>query len=405
MICRAHHRSGERCSRAAAAVIVAVLLGVVSAGCGGDDGGGTVVVIVDEAPTPTPTPRVLGTPATGGEAARELAAELVLANVAAILALGPGVPSAATGGGGAAASPLGTAARAVLGGEPAMGDGNVAAVASAQTGSGACPLGGSLVATCTERGSATSLAASFSSCALLDDESGNRVVLTGSAEFVIPRRGICSTGVVPAEVVLTVHAQSLEQAIFDPAGRELTRLMFRGYSEVSEPLGRGCGGPQRRLRFSGEITIYRRSVSTWITIEGHEVRFESRSDGVRCVRRVEVSGPYSVQAASLASDQRVEWLRLALPLDEGAAAVEVEARLETSCAGVIEAVTLEPLVLPIERSCPSAGVLAVTAGGGQSRARATATGGLEHDLDADGTVDVVRLECNASVPAICDLPE
>ncbi len=69
--------------------------------------------------------------------------------------------------------------------------------------------------------------------------------------------------------------------------------------------------------------------------------------------------------------------------------------------GAVTFETITPIVIPpVEDGCPIAGVVKITRGSSTATLTFTSTGGVEIDLDSDGTVDASYPSCD-DVPEIC----
>jgi hypothetical protein len=86
---------------------------------------------------------------------------------------------------------------------------------------------------------------------------------------------------------------------------------------------------------------------------------------------------------------------------DGTRTLDVNGSGDVDCVGEFDIETTDPLVLPPDADCLTAGVVRVGIGGTDSIIGATEGGGLELDYDADGTADDTVNSCNDSELATC----
>jgi len=87
---------------------------------------------------------------------------------------------------------------------------------------------------------------------------------------------------------------------------------------------------------------------------------------------------------------------------DGNTIATINGTIDSTClGGAVTFETIEPIVIPPgEDLCPTAGGIKITRGSSTATLTLTSTGGVEVDLDSDGTVDASYASCD-DVPEVC----
>lgn len=82
--------------------------------------------------------------------------------------------------------------------------------------------------------------------------------------------------------------------------------------------------------------------------------------------------------------------------------LEVNGDANVDCIGPVQIQTMEPIFVPTDAACPTQGAMRVGIAGTNSIIHSTAAGGIDLDLDADGSMDVSYANCDDPAPSSCN---
>jgi hypothetical protein len=99
--------------------------------------------------------------------------------------------------------------------------------------------------------------------------------------------------------------------------------------------------------------------------------------------RVETTSPLTNEAISLSFDLTIT----NTTLSSGVVQSDIDGTVDTACVGEVTIETREPIVTSLGSTCPTGGLVLVSTSEVEALVRYTSGGGLEIDLDADGSVD------------------
>jgi len=267
----------------------------------------------------------------------------------------------------------------------------------------ACPAGGTLDVSCRESGANSALTGVMANCGIPDEDTG--LLLTSSGTFVITvgSRGVCSTGVFPDNVRYTTQFKNFTSRFTDAGGALFADVSLPDFTEVLDPHGQGCGGPNGKFSLSGSFTVTMPHAGIDLSCVASNLSLQVTSSGAPCVLELTANGNLEVSdhsndrhfTASFAGN-RVTFAQGS----EDSVLATLDGSMSLSCVGSVVFQTEIPLSLP-GGGCASDGRLLVTVAGGTGRIDFTAEGGVAFDYDADGTADKVVADCHDASVSQC----
>ena len=284
------------------------------------------------------------------------------------------------------------------------------AVPGVSTGGGAsteaCPNGGAVSASCAESGGNSTITASFSKCAVLDEQTGLLMTSNGKFVAVVSALGVCSNGVIPDNVRISTKFSSFSAVFTDPSsGTEITRVSLPSLTETVEPTGQGCSGPNGTFTLNGSFGVTVHDAGVDLSGTASKLVMQMLSSGAPCVLQLITNG--GVDLKDIGNDRHfsVSFANTGATLQEGpdgSMLGSLNGYLKASCVGEMTLTTDEPLGLP-GGGCAEDGRLAVVfTDGSHGRIWFTAGGGLAFDYDDDGTLDRQVLDCRAASVSQCE---
>jgi len=272
-----------------------------------------------------------------------------------------------------------------------------------------CEDGGKVGATCDAGQKASRVRASFSGCAF-------EIASVGSAELdgvfaaTIVDPSYCSTGKTDAMTAIDARFTDFTAVIAGEDGS--TRRLRLDLFQSATPSGDGCAIDGEELTdgdllVDGRVTIQSDDPPIDLVVRADELRYELVSGGDPCQAALTVNGRTRVEdrIRERTYDQTYEDLVITLAEDAGGGGcVTVDGAVENAClGGRVVYRTVDPVCFDDVGECPLSGVLEVTPPGGVApgRIRFTPGGGVEIDVEGDGTIDRTLASCRDADRSLC----
>lgn len=269
-----------------------------------------------------------------------------------------------------------------------------------------CEHGGTISGSCSESGGNSTLNASLSKCALLDDVTGLLMTASGKVVIVVAARGVCSSGVIPDNVRVSTKFTSFSAVFTDLySGAEITRVSLPNFTETIDPSGQGCLGPDGTFTLNGSFTVTLPEVDVSFTGTANKLAMQTASSGAPCVLQLIANGGVDLKDNNSGRHFSESFANTGATLQEGpddSLLGSLNGSLNASCVGEMTLTTDEPIALP-SGGCAQDGRLSVAfADGTHGRILFTAGGGLAFDYDDDGTPDRQVTDCRDASVSQCN---
>ena len=258
-----------------------------------------------------------------------------------------------------------------------------------------CPGGGTIDATCAERGGRTTVAARSTDCVLIDERRGVREIVSGALEVSIEAPGVCQSGEVPPAAPRTLRYRHFRATVYDgPVVIESFAAPL--LTQRIEPSARGCADVGH-VALDGRLLVARTNAVD-VTLDAHGLELALTAGGVPCFRQVEARGRLDVfdHVSGRQFAAALRGLRVSFEAGSVALVAALDGAATLDCIGEIVYATEVPL--SIAGPCASAGTIHITLPSGSTARTRSGAGGVEFDYDGDGNTDRFAASCSRSVP-------
>ena len=220
----------------------------------------------------------------------------------------------------------------------------------------------------------------------------------------------CSTGETDETTAVDARFSDFTAVVNGDDGS--TRRLRLDLFQSARPSGTGCIIDDEELAdgdllVDGRVTIESDDPPIDLVIRADELRYELVSGGDPCEATLTVNGRTRVEdrIRDRTYDQTYDNLVLGLAEDgAGGGCVTIDGAVENAClGGRVVYRTIEPFCFDEGGECPRSGVLQVDPPGaaGPGRIRFTSAGGVEIDVEGDGTVDRTLASCRDADRSLC----
>ena len=272
-----------------------------------------------------------------------------------------------------------------------------------------CGEGGRVAASCDAGEKESRVRASFSGCAF-EISSVGAAELDGVFAATIADPSYCSTGETDPMTAIEARFSDFTAVIEGDDGS--TRRLRLDLLQSARPAGAGCAIDGEELTdgvllLDGKVTIESDDPPIDLVIRADDLSYELVSGGDPCEATLTVNGRTRVEdrIRDRRYDQAYDDLVLTLAEDAaGGGCVTIDGAVENAClGGRIVFRTIDPICFNEDAECPRSGVLEVTPPGGATPGRIlfTPAGGVEIDVEGDGTVDRTLASCRDADRNLC----
>jgi hypothetical protein len=359
-------------------ICVGLAIAAFGAGCGDDDD--------DDNNTPM-------TPDVTGEAAIEVSSGVAISTVITMQTFANGLPGVDTGSGKLArsANPVWRAweiARKYAAAKNGSGGARVPAAD--------CPGSGTVDFACTfnPTSGVSTATATWTDCT--ETSGDTTATLDGEIAFGVENPLFCATQEVQPGDDATLTFDNFSATV--DVGNDEIESLFANFTMGFQHGGVGClGGANGTITMNGTLVEESQTGGNYALVASN-LSIDVNSTGSPCVATLSLDGGIAVTDVAGGRFLSESFDNLVMTVSEMAnerVGFTLDGTLDVDCIGHVTFDTVEPIIFVIGAHCPVAGVLDVTLEDGtDARITYTPAGGVELDLDGDGTPDASFTSCD-----------
>ncbi len=265
---------------------------------------------------------------------------------------------------------------------------------------GSCAHGGTVDASCSESGNGSTVTLALSGCGIVDSTTGDVIVASGNLVVTVAARGVCASGDLPQQVMLSFQTTDFLGTVSDSSGTVIERFSAN-LTETFTPAGQGCAGDNGTELFDGARADQADAGALDVALSAHALSLAVTSSGSPCARRLIASGALDVQDhVSHARFSGAFHATQASLIDQGNGntVATLDGSLTDDCLGEVDVRTATPLQFLRGSECAVDGRLLIRrADGTDARIEFGNAGSVAFDFNADGTADMTVPTCTEAL--------
>jgi hypothetical protein len=257
-----------------------------------------------------------------------------------------------------------------------------------------CPDGGSEKIYCDADATTSTVRMVADHCT--EDDAGSLRQENGTVTMILNDPLVCETGTIDFGN-MTAHCNSFTETV-KVGGELVTRMAMNG--TISRIEGPDVGCPFTGGSVSADIRLDFLSLEDEMdgTVIVNDLQVTDEVTAGTCAELITINGTLGLDDRSDGDSVRQTFsnFQVGIQEDVGGTVVTLDGQATAKCVGDVVFDTLEPLSIPTDAECPTAGLIQVTI----ARTAETATvrfnpdGSVDIDLGADGSVELTRATCD-----------